>query len=207
MSIFGVKPRATRQTDPARSVKDGPTPSGQRRDAYATPPPQRATQGAAFSERSRPFALSTSDKMRARRRSSTASQRTRRRCSSSSSCTRSTSRRPRPALFPARVARRAMRPWPSVIRERWTAASSACWPSRHRPASTRHRSVVSNEMTWWKSWVLAIRQLYDVLDKSLAQAREFKRNPPKPPARHEASRTYEPRPLGIGGDPIPAPLE
>jgi Domain of unknown function (DUF4157) len=69
------------------------------------------------------------------------------------------------------------------------------------PVGIRQRNDMVEELG------LAIRRLYDALDKSLAQAREFEKNPPKPPADMKPSRTYEPRPLGIGGNPIPAPLE
>ena len=69
------------------------------------------------------------------------------------------------------------------------------------PAGSRQRNDMVEELG------LAIRRLYDALDKSRAEAHEFEKNPPKPPADMKPSRTYEPRPLGIGGNPIPAPLE
>ncbi len=52
---------------------------------------------------------------------------------------------------------------------------------------------------------LAIQRLYDALDQSLSEAREFEKSPPSPPPDMPAPRIYESRPLGIGGEPIPLP--
>jgi hypothetical protein len=50
---------------------------------------------------------------------------------------------------------------------------------------------------------LAIQRLYDALDQSLREAREFEKNPPAPPADMPALRLFEPRPLEMGGAPVP----
>ena len=51
--------------------------------------------------------------------------------------------------------------------------------------------------------VLAIRLLYEALDKSLRQANEFEKNPPTPPEGVFNQSIYEARPVGLDGQPVP----
>jgi len=50
--------------------------------------------------------------------------------------------------------------------------------------------------------LLSIRVLFDAMDKSLREAKEFEKNPPKPPDKMPDPIVFEERPVGIGGEPI-----
>jgi hypothetical protein len=50
--------------------------------------------------------------------------------------------------------------------------------------------------------LLSIRVLFDAMDKSLKEAKEFEKNPPKPPDNMPDPVIFEKRPVGIGGEPI-----
>lgn len=50
--------------------------------------------------------------------------------------------------------------------------------------------------------ILAIQRLFDAMDKSLREAKEFEKNPPKPPDNMPDPVIFEKRPVGIGGEPI-----
>ncbi|PYI93687.1 MAG: hypothetical protein DME97_05365 [Verrucomicrobia bacterium] len=50
--------------------------------------------------------------------------------------------------------------------------------------------------------LLSIRVLFDAVDKSLREAKEFEKNPPKPPDKMPDPIVFEKRPVGIGGEPI-----
>ncbi len=50
--------------------------------------------------------------------------------------------------------------------------------------------------------LLSIKLLFDAMDKSLREAKEFEKNPPKAPDKMPDPVVFEKRPVGIGGEPI-----
>lgn len=54
---------------------------------------------------------------------------------------------------------------------------------------------------------LSMRRLYDELDQLIKQAQSFQKNPPAPPANMPDPMMFQWRPLGLDGQPIPAPAE
>ena len=65
------------------------------------------------------------------------------------------------------------------------------------PVGTKQHAELADRLR------LAIQRLYGALDLSLREAKEFKKNPPKPPANMPDPVVFEVRPVGIGGEPIP----
>jgi hypothetical protein len=50
--------------------------------------------------------------------------------------------------------------------------------------------------------LLSIKVLFDAMDKSLREAKEFEKNPPKPPDKLPDPVVFEKRPVGLDGEPL-----
>jgi hypothetical protein len=61
----------------------------------------------------------------------------------------------------------------------------------------RQRTELTDELR------LSIQRLYEALDKSLREAKEFEKNPPERPDNMPNPQVFELRPVGMDGEPIP----